>query len=140
MTAEKEETERRMDERLEKIRKQFEQLVAAQPPGPAAQPAMSPTIYSSPDKLMESLRPAFEAGLDKFYEQEVRPTVESLQRAVIETSDRHQEEAIKVLWGKIQPAMNMVAGVSRWLDSQELKLTAPVEADHAYAGALRHLG
>jgi hypothetical protein len=124
-----------MDERLEKIREQFEQLVASQPP--AAQPAMSPTIYNSRDKLMESLRPAFEVGLDEFYERQVRPTIESLQRVVVETSDRHQEEAIKVLWGKIQPAMNMVAGVSRWLDSQELGLTAPIEAEHTYAGGLQ---
>ena len=123
MAAEKEKTERRMDGRLEKIREQFEQLVASQ--GPAAQPPVSPTICNSRDKLMESLRPAFEAVLDKFYDQEVRPTMESLQRAVIQASDRHQQEAIKVLWGKIQPAMNMVAGVSRWLDSQELELTAP---------------
>ncbi|KAF8559587.1 hypothetical protein OG21DRAFT_464982 [Imleria badia] len=123
MAAEKAKTERRMDDRLEKIQEQFEQLVASQ--GPAAQPTISPTIYDSREKLMEILRPAFEAVLNKFYEQEVRPTVESLQRVVLQASDRHQEEAIKVLWGKIQPAMNMVAGVSRWLDSQELGLTAP---------------
>lgn len=137
MSAEKEETERRMNERLEKIREQFEQLVASQPPPAQPVATMSPTIYNSRDKLMESLRPAFEAGLDKFYERQVRPTVESLQRVVIETSDRHQEEAIRVLWGKIQPAMNMVAGVSRWLDSQELGLTAPVEVDDTYAGGFQ---
>lgn len=90
---------------------------------------MSPTTYNSQNKLMESIQPAFEAILDKFYEREVKPTIASLQQVVIEASDRHQEEVIKVLWGRIQPAMNMVAGVSRWLDSQELELTAPVEDD-----------
>lgn len=118
-----------MDERLEKIRKQYELLVASQFSGPAAQPGMPPSPYSSQDKLMESLRPAIEATLDKFYEREIRPTIASLQQVVTEASDRHQEEAIKVLWGRIQPAMNMVAGVSRWLDSQELGLTAPVLED-----------
>lgn len=124
MVTEKEETERRIDQRLEKIREQFEQLVASQPTSPAAQPAVSR------DKLMESVRPAFEAALEKFYKQEVQPTIASLQRVVIQASDLHQEDAIRVLWGKIQPAMNMVADVSRWLDSQELRLTAPIEADH----------
>ncbi|KAF8447953.1 hypothetical protein L210DRAFT_2828121 [Boletus edulis BED1] len=130
MAAEKEKTERRIDERLEKIQEQFELLVASQPTGPGARPAMSPTVDNSRDKLMESLRPAFETVLDKFYEQEVQPTIKSLQQVVLQASNRHQEEAMQVLWGKIQPAMNMVAGVSRWLDSQELALTAPVEADH----------
>lgn len=129
MAAEKEETERRVDKRLEKMREQYEQLVASQPCGPAAQPGMPPSSYDSQDKLMESLRPAFEAILDKFYEREIRPTIASLQQVVTEASDRHQEEAIKVLWGRIQPAMNMVAGVSRWLDSQELGLTAPILED-----------
>lgn len=129
MATEKEETERKIDKELQNIREQFEQLVAFQPPDPAVQAAMSPIAYDLQDKMMESLRPVFETVLDKFYEQEVRPTIESLQQVVIEASNRHQEEAIKVLWGKIQPAMNMVAGVSQWLDSQELGLTAPVEED-----------
>lgn len=65
--------------------------------------------------------------MNKFYEREVRPTMESMQRNVVDASDRLQAEAIQVLWGRIKPAMNMVAEVSRWLDSQELEHTAPVE-------------
>lgn len=78
---------------------------------------------------MESLRPELETVLDKFYKQEVRPTIDGLQRVAIEASNRHQEESFKVLWGKIQPAMNMVSGVCRWLDSQDLERTAPVPAE-----------
>lgn len=129
MTAEKEESERKTDKKLQNIREQFGQVVTCQPPGPATQTTTLPVAYELPDNMMERLRPSFEAVLDKFYEQEVRPTIESLQQVVTEASNRHQEEAIKVLWGKIQPAMNMVAGVSQWLDSQELELTAPVVGD-----------
>lgn len=118
-----------MDKQLQNIRELFQQLAACQTLGPVAQTATSPAATNLQDRLMESLRPVFDAVLDKFYEREVKPTIESLQEVVIEASDRHQEEAIKVLWGKIQPAMNMVAGVSQWLDSQELGLTAPVEED-----------
>lgn len=128
-TAAEKETEQKVVKRLVKIQEQYEQLVASQLPGPAAQRPMLPTTHDLRDKLMESLQPTFEALLEKFYEQQVQPTIISVQQDVIEASDHHQEEAIKVLWGKIQPAMNMVAGVSRWLDSQELSLTAPVEDD-----------
>ncbi|KAF9227914.1 hypothetical protein BS17DRAFT_411526 [Gyrodon lividus] len=121
-----EETRQRSDERLKKIQEQFEQRTAPEPHHLATELPSAPT-YSSQGMFMQSLRPAFEALLDKFYEREVRPTIQALGEAVIEASDRHQQEAIGVLWGKMQPAMNMVEGVSRWLDSQELGLTAPLD-------------
>jgi hypothetical protein len=118
-----EETKRRSDEQLKKIQEQFEQLTASEPPRLATESFPSVSTHTSQDMSMQSLRPAFEALLEKFYEREVRPTVQALGEAAIEASDRHQQETMSVLWGKMQPAMNMVEGVSRWLDSQELGLT-----------------
>ncbi|KAF8844953.1 hypothetical protein BDN67DRAFT_620500 [Paxillus ammoniavirescens] len=118
-----EETKRRSDEQLKKIQEQFEQLTASEPSRLATESFPSVSTYTPQDMSMRSLRPAFEALLEKFYEREVRPTVQALGEAAIEASDRHQQEIMSDLWGKMQPAMNMVEGVSRWLDSQELGLT-----------------
>ncbi|KAG9318492.1 hypothetical protein JVU11DRAFT_583 [Chiua virens] len=122
MVAERESAERKIDGELEHLRNKFTELVASQPPA-------EPAACNTAEKLLETLLPTFEAVLDKFYEQEVVPTIKRTQRTAIDESNHYQEEAINVLWGKIHPAMNMVTGVSRWLDSQELRLTAPVEGE-----------
>ena len=127
MAAEKEEAEQSMDKKLQNIQEQFQQLIASQSPAPAAQ---APTTQDLQARLMENLQPLLEAVLTKFYEVQVRPAVEAVQQFAVKESDRHQEAAIRVLWGRMKPAMGMVEGVSRWLDSHELGLTAPAEEDH----------
>ncbi|KIJ69384.1 hypothetical protein HYDPIDRAFT_24226 [Hydnomerulius pinastri MD-312] len=115
------EIERRTEEGLSQFREQFEKLTTSAPP------ASDTSIKNTQEEFIESLRPGFEALLEKFYESNVLPTLDAIGKNVLETADRNQQETVGVLWGKMQPAMNMVDGVSRWLDSQELALTAPTD-------------
>ena len=84
-----------------------------------------PEPAASAEKTLEGLRPALDTIVLKFYEQEVAPTIKAMGEAMVETSNKKQTELFRTMWRKMEPAMNMVEGVSRWLDSQELSRTAP---------------
>lgn len=101
----------------EKLQADVDELMRRPLPEPAA----------SAEETVEELRPALDAIVRKFYEQEVAPTIKAMGDAMVEASNRKQTELFRVMWQTMEPAMNMVEGVSRWLDSQELSRTAPRE-------------
>ncbi|KAL4074420.1 hypothetical protein V8B97DRAFT_1868667 [Scleroderma yunnanense] len=92
---------------------------------------LRPEPMASPEdachRLVEELRPAIDALVQKFYDKEVAPSIKAMGDTLVETSNHKQTELFRVMWQTMEPAMNMVEGVSRWLDSQELSRTAPHE-------------
>jgi len=101
----------------EKLQADVDELMRRPLPEPAA----------SAEETVEELRPALDAMVRKFYEQEIGPTIKAMGDTMVEASNRKQTELFRVMWQTMEPAMNMVEGVSRWLDSQELSRTAPRE-------------
>ncbi|KAH7889685.1 hypothetical protein F5I97DRAFT_1846280 [Phlebopus sp. FC_14] len=107
------------DEELKRLRGQFEQLATS-----GLVPPSVPNCDSN-EAIMQRLQPALGSMMEKFYETEVRPTLHSISSAVLNSANQNHQETLAVMWEKMQPAMNVVDGMSRWLDSQELAMTAP---------------
>ncbi|KAG1715695.1 hypothetical protein ID866_1458 [Astraeus odoratus] len=92
-------------------------------------PRLEPPVSAedSSQKLIKELERTIEEVVQKMWEVEVAPTVKTMGDVVVETSNQRLEDLFRAMWQTLGPTMDMVEGVSRWLDSQELSLTAPRE-------------